>query len=171
MKKAIERTSRVQHWLVAVLALWLILTSPWIGMRRVIPDSASFWDRAHIGVGLALTVLAVTYLVTNLVDGRWRQHFPWLAGDLSEVRSDFEAIAHLKIPSAGGAGLFSVIQGLLLVLLPAAALTGVGWLMADGARIALVWREWHIVSADCFAWLLVVHAVASALHLLDFLRD
>lgn len=169
MKKAIDRAGRLQHWLVALPALWLVLTSPWIGMRRIVPDSATFWDRVHIGLGLALTVLAVTYLVTNVIDGRWRQHFAWLAGNLSEVRSDFNAIVRLRVPSADGAGLFAVIQGLLLLLLLAAALTGVGWLMADGARVALVWREWHIVSADCFAWLLVVHVLASALHLLDFL--
>ena len=41
------------------------------------------------------------------------------------------------------------------------------WLVA----VLALWREWHIVSADCFAWLLVVHVVASALHLLDVLRD
>lgn len=140
-------------------------------MRRIVPESATFWDRAHIGLGLALTLLAVTYLLINLVDGRWRQYFPWAAGNLVEVRSDLAGIVQRRIPMAGGAGLFSLIQGLLLIGLLATALTGLGWLLADGARVALAWREWHIAIADGFVWLLVVHVVASALHLLDFLID
>lgn len=140
-------------------------------MRRVVPDSATFWDYAHIGLGIALAIIAATYFVTNLVDGGWRQHFPWVAGNLSEVQSDLKAIGKMKIPSAGGAGFFSMIQGMLLAILLAAALTGVGWLVADGSRAALAWREWHMLAANVFAWLLAVHVVASALHLVDFLRD
>jgi len=151
--------------------MWLILTSPWISMRRVVPESPTFWDWAHIGFGLVLALFALGYLITNLLDGRWRQHFPWAAGNLSEVRIDLAGIAKRRRPATGGAGLFSLVQGLLLILLLASALSGIGWLLADGARSALAWREWHIVIADTFAWLLVAHVLGSALHLLDFLLD
>ena len=171
MKRLLDKTSRAQHWTAATLSIWLIATSPWIAMRRIVPESPSFWDRAHIALGLALVAIALTYLVTNLVDGRWRAQFPWAAGNLSEVKSDLKAIARLRIPAAGGAGLFSLVQGFLLVLLLATAATGLGWLLADGSRAALAWREWHIIAANVFAWLLVAHVAASALHLLDFLRD
>lgn len=171
MKRLLERTARAQHWLAAALSIWLIATSPWISMRRVVPQSPTFWDYAHIGLGIALAVIAVTYFFTNVLGGGWRRHFPWLAGNLSEVGSDLRAIARLKVPSAGGAGLFSLIQGLLLVFLLATAATGTGWLLADGARGALAWREWHLLAANVFAWLLAAHVAASALHLLDFLRD
>ncbi|MEX0914358.1 MAG: hypothetical protein WDZ60_00555, partial [Wenzhouxiangellaceae bacterium] len=100
MSNLIDRTSRVQHGLVALISLWLIATSPWISMRRIVPESATFWDRAHIGLGLALTLLAVTYLLINLVDGRWRQYFPWAAGNLVEVRSDLAGIVQRRIPMA-----------------------------------------------------------------------
>lgn len=171
MKRLLDRTRRAQHWLAAALAAWLIATSPWISMRRVVPESASFWDYAHIGLGSALVAFSITYFAANLIDGRWRQHFPWAAGNLSEVRTDLACIARAKIPSAGGAGLFSLIQGLLLIFLLATALTGLGWGLADGSRAALAWREWHMIAANVFAWLLALHVVASALHLLDFLRD
>ncbi len=171
MKSLLDRTGRAQHWLAAALSIWLIATSPLISMRRIVPQSPTFWDYAHIGLGIALAVIAVTYFVTSLLDGGWRRHFPWVAGNLSEVGSDLKAVARLKIPSSGGAGLFSLIQGLLLVLLLATAATGLGWLIAEGSRAALVWREWHMIAANVFAWLLVVHVIASALHLLEFLRD
>lgn len=166
-----DHTSRAQHWLAAALSVWLIATSPWISMRRIVPQAPTFWDYAHIGLGIALAVIAATYFVTSLLGGGWRRHFPWVAGNLSEVGSDFKAVARLEIPSAGGAGLFSLIQGLLLVLLLGTAATGLGWLLADGSRAALAWREWHMIAAKAFAWLLVAHVLASAVHLLDFLRD
>jgi len=171
MKHLLDRTGRAQHWLAAVLSIWLIATSPWISMRRLVPQSPTFWDYAHIGLGLVLAVIAITYFITNIADAGWRRYFPWAAGNLADLKSDLNAIAKLKIPSAGGAGLFSLIQGLLLALLVATALTGVGWLVADGARSALAWREWHMLAANVFAWLLVAHVVSSMLHLLDFLRD
>lgn len=171
MKSLLDRTGRAQHWLAAGLSIWLIATSPWIVMRRIVPKVPTFWDYAHIGLGIALAVVAVTYLLTSLLDGGWRRHFPWAAGNLSEVKSDLGAVAKLKLPSAGGAGLFSLIQGLLLITLLATALSGAGWLVADGSRAALAWREWHMVAANVFAWLLVAHVVASASHLLEFVRD
>lgn len=171
MKRLLDRTRRGQHWLVAVMSIWLVATSPWVSMRRIVPEGAGFWDHAHIGIGVALALIAVGYTVSNLVDGGWRRHFPWAAGNLSEVASDLKALARLKVPSAGGAGLLSLIQGLLLALLLATAATGLGWLWADGSRAALAWREWHMLAANIFAWLLVAHVAASALHLLDFMRD
>jgi cytochrome b561 len=171
VKRLLDQTSRVQHWLAATLSVWLIATSPWISMRRIVPENPTFWDWTHIVVGLALVVIGIAYLATNFIDGRWREQFPWAAGNLSGVHSDLKAIGKLKVPSAGGAGLFSLIQGLLLVMLLATALTGFGWLVADGSRAALAWREWHMLVANVFAWLLVLHVAASALHLLDFLRD
>ena len=171
MKRLLDQTSWTQHWLAAALSVWLIVTSPWISMRRIVPENPAFWDWTHIIFGLALVAIGIIYLATNLIDGRWRERFPWAAGNLSEVKSDLKAIAKLKVPSAGGAGLFSLIQGLLLVLLLATAATGLGWLLADGSRAALAWREWHILVANIFAWLLALHVVASTLHLLDFLRD
>lgn len=170
-KRLLDRTGRALHWMAAVVSIWLIATSPWISMRRVVPQSPTFWDLAHIGLGLALAAIATTYFVSTMIDGGWRRHFPWLVGNLSEVKGDLRGIARLNVPSGGGAGLFSLLQGLLLVFLLAAAATGAGWLVADGSRAALAWREWHMVAANVFAWLLGVHVIASALHVLDFLRD
>lgn len=140
-------------------------------MRRIVPEAATVQDGAHIVLGSALAVIAVIYFVANIVDGRWRQHFPWAAGNLSEVQSDLKAIIKLKIPSAGGAGLFSAIQGLLLLLLIATAVSGLGWLLADGSRAALSWRQWHMLVANTFAWLFVLHIVTVLLHLVAWVRD
>lgn len=171
MTRWLEQTAGAQHLLAAVGSLWLIVTSPWIGMRRIVPDQATFVDLAHVAVGLTLAVIASTYFGTNVVGGRWRQHWPWLAGRLRPTVLDLAGLARGRVPSSGGDGLFAVIRGLLLLLFLAAACTGVAWLLADGSRIALAWREWHIVAADAFGWCLLLHALAGLSHFLEFIRD
>lgn len=140
-------------------------------MRRVVPENASFWDRAHLAVGLLAAVLSVTFLLTHLVGARWRGRFPWLAGNFAETGRDVAGLFRGRIPPADGAGLFPAIQGVLLLLFVAAAVTGAGWLAADGSRAALAWREWHALAANAFGWCLLAHVVAAAAHVLEFLRD
>lgn len=171
MRPGLERWIERLHLPVAALSVWLVATSPWLAMRRVVPDEPGFWNGSHLFIGLLMAPLALAYLVGNLTGGRWREHFPWLAGNLAEPGRELRGLLHGRLPGAGGAGLFSMIQGLLLLALAATALTGLGWVLADGSRTALAWREWHAWSADAFAVLFGMHVLAAGAHLLDFLRD
>ena len=38
---------------LAMLAVWLVATSPWVSMLRRIPANAGFFDYAHVALGLA----------------------------------------------------------------------------------------------------------------------
>jgi hypothetical protein len=170
MRRLLERFSGLQHLLLAFGTIWLIVTSPWIGMRRIVPENATFWDYSHVGLGIVVTLLAICYLATQCVGGRWRQHWPWLVGRIRPAGRDLAGLFRGRIPPSGGDGLFPMIQGLALLLLVAASTTGSGWLIADGSRAALAWREWHIVSANAFAWILLLHALAGAAHVLELRR-
>ncbi|MDT8410217.1 MAG: cytochrome b/b6 domain-containing protein [Wenzhouxiangellaceae bacterium] len=161
----LDRCARLAHWLIASLSLWLILTSPWISMRRIVPKSAGVLDLAHIGLGLALAGLVLAYLVRNSINGRWRQYFPWLVGRLPGVGRDLAGTLRGKLPSPDGAGLLALLEGLLLVALLVTALSGIGWLLADGSRAALGWRELHSHAAWSFSSLLLLHLVAGVMQL------
>lgn len=154
-----------------LLSVWLIVTSPWITLRRGIPESAGFLDWSHIVLGLVMVPLALAYIATNTLGGRWRDYFPWLAGNLAEVQRDLTGIFRGKLPSPGGAGLFSLIEGVALLFLLATAVTGLGWFLLEGSRAAMAWRDWHIVTADILVGVLIVHAIAASLHLLEFLLE
>lgn len=170
MRRLLERFSGLQHLLLALGTIWLIVTSPWVGMRRIVPENPTFWDLSHIGLGIAVAALALSYFLTQSVGGRWRQHWPWLVGRVVPAGRDLAGLVRGRIPPSGGDGLFPMIQGLALVLLLAASATGAGWLIADGSRAALAWREWHIVTANAFGWSLLAHALAGAAHVLEFRR-
>ncbi len=171
MRRVLDRLADSQHLVVLLLSLWLVLTSPWITMRKGIPESAGFLDWAHVVLGLVLVPLSVTYFATNVLGGRWREYFPWLAGDFSGLKKDLGGIPKGRLPQPGGAGLFSLIEGLVLVLLVATALTGLGWFLLEGSRAAMPWRDWHIVTADILVAGMILHAVAASLHLLEFLLE
>jgi hypothetical protein len=142
-----------------------------VGLRRVIPDEPGFWNWNHMLLGLLLLPVALVYLSGNLVQGRWRDYFPWLVGNFAGPGRDLAGLLRGRLPAAGGAGLFSTLQGLLLLALLAAALTGLGWFLSEGSRAALAWRDWHALSANLFGGLFLLHVLAASVHLLDFLRD
>jgi hypothetical protein len=165
------RLAARQHLLVALLSAWLILTSPWVHMLRRIPGNAGFFDWTHVVLGLAAAALAATFTLSCSRQGRWRLYFPWLTGSLGQVRSDLRGLLRGEVPTAEGGGLFAMIEGLLLLLLLATALSGCAWLLAQGSAAAVDWRNYHILAARGMIALLVLHVVAVSLHLLDFLRE
>lgn len=165
------RVAERQHLLVALLSGWLILTSPWVHMLRRIPGNAGFVDWAHVVLGLAAAVLAVTFTLSCSRQGRWRLYFPWLTGSLGQVNSDLRGLLRGEVPTAEGGGLFALVEGLLLLALLATAATGCAWLLVQGSAAAVDWRGYHILAARGMIALLVLHVIAVSLHLLAFLRE
>jgi hypothetical protein len=143
-----ESTIDRLHAALAVLALWLVATSPWVSMLRRIPSSAGFLDYAHVALGWLALVIGLVYAVVLLRGGRWKQYVPGKA-----------------------AGITGVIEGLALVALIATGATGAIWFLVQGTSDAMAWRGWHILSARVLIGVGIAHVLAVASHLLDLLRD
>jgi hypothetical protein len=171
MSERLERLGNVQHAAVAMLALWLVATSPWLAMLRRIPPGAGWLDYAHVGLGCAALLLCVTYGWTCTREGKWRLYFPVTAARLGSVASDLAGLLRGRLPAAESGGLFGLIEGLLLLLLAITGMTGAAWLATQGSNDALAWREYHLYAARGFIVLLVLHVATVSLHLIDFVRD
>jgi len=154
-----------QHLPLALLSAWLILTSPWLDLRRNVPTDAGFIDYAHLFVGGITACAAVLYAFGCLRSAGWRTYFPWLAGRFAAARRDVVNLGQGRLPGAEGGGLFSIIEGLLLASLLATATSGVAWLLSQGAPLALDWRSAHLAASRCLIGLLLAHVVAVSLHL------
>jgi cytochrome b561 len=159
------------HLAVAVLTLWLIVTSPWVAMLRRIPGSAGWLDWSHVLVGFVVLLLSIAYAWTVASGGRWRLIFPVLPGQLRAVRSDLAGLVRGRIPASESGGLFGLLEGLLLVALLLTGATGAAWFLAQGTESALGWRAVHQCSGRGLIGLLMAHVVAVSLHLLEFARD
>ena len=171
MSERLERLGNLQHAAVAMLALWLVATSPWLAMLRRIPAGAGWLDYAHVGLGCAALLLCVTYGWTCTREGKWRLYFPVTAARLGSVASDLGGLLRGRLPAAESGGLFGLIEGLLLLALAVTGLTGAAWLATQGSNEALAWRECHVYAARGFIVLLVLHVATVSLHLLDLVRD
>jgi hypothetical protein len=132
------------HNVLAVLAAWLVATSPWVSMLRRIPSGAGFFDYAHVVLGWLALVLGLVYAVALTRGGRWKQYVPGKA-----------------------AGVTGTIEGLLLLAIVAAGATGAVWFLLQGSSDAVAWRGWHILSARVLVGVGIAHVVAVASHLLD----
>ena len=166
-----EVISNRLHMAVALLALWLVLTSPWVSMLRRIPGSAGFFDYAHMILGVLALLVGVLYGVFVVQGGRWKLYFPLAAGNSAAVGRDLGGLLRGKIPAADGGGLFGAIEGLLLLALITAGMSGVAWFLLQGSDAALTWRVLHIVLARILIAAGVLHVLAVASHLLDLVRD
>ena len=140
-----ESTTNRLHTALAVLALWLVATSPWVSMLRRIPTGAGFLDYAHVALGGLALVIGIVYAVGLLGGRRWKQYVPGKA-----------------------AGITGVIEGLLLVAIVAAGATGAMWFLLQGSNDAIAWRGWHILSARVLIGVGVAHVLAVASHLREF---
>jgi hypothetical protein len=170
MDELLERIANPLHVAVALVTAWLVCSSPWVELYKHLPPDAGWITRAHVWLGFAALAMGVLYVAVCARGGRWRTYFPWASGQMGMVGRDIAGIFRGEVPSVEGGGLFALIEGLLLLALVAAGLSGALWLMTEGSSAALGWRDWHIVAARAAVALLVLHAVSVSLHLLDFVR-
>jgi len=171
VRKSLDMLARHQHLMVTLLSVWLILTSPWVSMFSKIPRQPGVFDRLHVWIGLITLVLTITYSVSCLRNGGWRLYFPWLTGQVSQVGADLRGLFRARIPAAESGGLFGALEGLTLLALLATGVTGAGWLWAQGTSSAMEWRAAHMLLAHGLVVFVVLHTVAVALHVLDFIRE
>ena len=143
-----ESTTNRLHAALAVLALWLVATSPWVSMLRRIPSGAGFFDYAHVALGWLALVIGLVYAIALLRGGRWKQYVPGRA-----------------------AGVTGAIEGLALVALVVTGATGAMWFLLQGSSDAVAWRGWHILAARALIGVGVAHLLAVSSHLLDMVRD
>ena len=166
----LDRLANPLHQVIAIASAVLVLASPWLGMYQRMPEEPGIVNLTHVMVGLALLPLAALYFAGCVHGGRWRLYFPWLDGRFRTLRDDVTGMLRGERPASEGGGLFATIEGLLLLALLAAALTGALWFFTQGLESAIVWRGQHMLAARAFVVLLLLHVVAVALHLLDFVR-
>ena len=171
MQALLDRLNGPLHLAVALACAWLVFGSPWIGMYHQMPDEPGWTNVAHVALGFAVLAAGALYFAACVQGGRWRLYFPWTAEGVGAVLRDLGGLARGRRPTADGAGLLTLIEGLLLLALLGAAASGAAWFFTQGGDAAVAWREHHIVAARAFALLMLLHVVGVALHVVDLVRD
>lgn len=171
MRQLLDRLANPLHLVLALVTLWLLASSFWLGMYRRVPDEPGLLNASHLLLGFATLGIGLLYALACTLGGRWRLYFPWLAGDAGAVLRDLRGLVRGERPMSEGGGLFGAIEGLLLLALLGAAASGAMWYATQGTDTALAWRSAHAQAAWSFAALLLLHLLSVSVHLLDLIRD
>ena len=171
MRALLDRLNNPLHLLIALACTWLVASSPWIGMYQALPHEPGAINLSHIFIGLALLPLAIVYFAACAVGGRWRLYFPWAAGQFGDIGRDLAGIGKGQRPGSEGGGLFAAVEGLLLLALLAAAVSGALWFVGRDSESAVAWRGHHILAARALMGLMLLHVLAVSLHFVDLVRD
>jgi hypothetical protein len=167
----LDRINGPLHLAAALAGAWLLGTSPWIGMYHRMPSTPDWLNLGHVSVGFAALAIGAAYTTGCARGGRWREYFPWAGGEFAAVGRALAGIFRGRVPAVEGGALFPLVEGLLLLALLAAGLTGAAWYFVQGTDAAVLLREQHIVAARAFGVLMLLHLVGVALHFLDFVRE
>ena len=84
---------------------------------------------SHIIVGLLLLLLAIIFTVVELSRHGFKYFYPYLYGEISQLKSDINQIKSLEIPEPEPKGLAAIIQGLGMGALLLVTLSGATWFL------------------------------------------
>ncbi|WP_417614875.1 cytochrome b/b6 domain-containing protein [Oceanisphaera sp.] len=123
---------RYLHYLILAFVLIQIVISNFMNIDGgVISQKAVEYTATwmHIGIGLLLLILAIVFIVIELTKHGVLYFYPYLVGDIAQLKSDIKNLARLELPEATPKGLAAIIQGLGLGALFLVALAGASWLL------------------------------------------
>lgn len=145
---------RVLHALVVLFVILQLCSST---LMRVTPDGASWTTWYHMLEGMSLCVLGVILAAYSLGKHGLKYFFPYLWGDVEQIRKDLISSLHGQLVAPRPGGLATSVQGLGLGALLLTAFSGLTWfwLWRDGSPAAHGWRVAH----EWIAWLLIVYLI------------
>ncbi|GLP94845.1 cytochrome b/b6 domain-containing protein [Paraferrimonas sedimenticola] len=156
------------HLLLVLVVIWLFVSAGGVKMAKL-AMSPGLWEWNHLWFGGLVTLLSVGFWLTNLAHGKWRSHYSWLVADFAQVVRDLKGLTKGRLPSAIDGGLLAWIEGIAMLLLIGAGVSGLMGYLSSGAQ-ALSWYDWHTSLAWSLLWALAVHAVAALGHYIETFR-
>ena len=120
----------LHYWVLGLVLVQLLLSNTMkISDDGIISGQllaySSTW--AHIVVGLLLLILTVSFILVEFRRYGVRYFYPYLFGDLGQLRTDINALLSFKLPEATPKGLAASVQGLGLGALLITVLAGALW--------------------------------------------
>jgi len=165
---------RVLHLMVILLVVSQLITSNLVRLDQVGYGAAFSWGTwAHILPGLTLAAIMTIFVLVELFCRGLKDFYPYLWGNLAQLKSDVKQLARLKLPAAEPGGLPAVVQGLGLVLLCLTLLSGLAWylLVQSNAGTAHAAVAVHEALTGLVVVYVIGHGGMGLLHMLLWLRS
>ncbi len=125
---------RYLHITILILVLSQIIVSNFIEFEdsgAISTHSLSFFGTwLHIITGLFIFPLALIFLVVELKLHGIKYFFPYLYGDVSQIKNDIQQLKKLQLPEPNAYGMAAAVQGLGLGALLLVLLSGLSWFLS-----------------------------------------
>jgi len=167
---------RALHLIVIAMVASQFITSDLVAIRhageggRALAFGVGTW--AHILPGLTLAAIMAIFVIVELFHRGLKYFFPYLWGDLAQLKADVQTLAARKLPEAAPGGLPAIVQGLGLGLLSLTLLSGLTWflLVRDGSGWAHSAIELHEALTSLVVVYVIGHGGMGLLHMTLWLR-
>ncbi|MBV7296432.1 hypothetical protein KU854_00840 [Enterovibrio sp. NIFS-20-8] len=165
-----------EKWLHFTTICWVLLqllTSSGMHVKGDTTAAGLTWiDYTHMYGGLGLLMFATVFFVVVLSRRKVTDLYPWLSGNVGRIIEDIKVLLTFKLPEARPAGLAATIEGLGLLALLLAAVTGTLWMISflsnntsDPDFLAI--HKTAVGAIEAYVW---GHGLFALFHLLTWWR-
>lgn len=127
-------TIRVIHVVVLLLVISQIVVSNFMGFSddgEISRKGIEFYGTwMHIITGLFIIPVALIFIAVELRSHGFGHFFPYLSGDVTQLKADIGQLRQFKLPEPSEKGLAAVVQGLGLGALILVLLSGMSWFIS-----------------------------------------
>lgn len=161
---------RLTHCMIFLLVIGQIIISNWTSVSKngVIPTTGLtyYFTWLHIIIGFCLLFLAAILIFICLSNRGFRYFYPYLWGDLSQIKNDIKSLFNLKLPDSSPKGLATSVQGLGLGALALVVLSGATWFILwwQNSSLAPEAKNIHKTLTGLIEAYIVGHGLMGLLH-------
>ncbi len=169
--------TRLLHLSIILLVASQFITSDLVDLKHASHADQSiafsFGTWAHILPGMLLAFLAMIFVASELYQHGLQYFFPYLRGDLTQLKKDVQTLAARKLPEVVPGGLPAIVQGLGLIVLGSTLLSGLTWfiLAETGSGLAHTVIEVHEALTGLVIAYLIGHGGMGLLHMVLWIRS
>lgn len=167
---------RVLHLLILLMVCLQLITSNFVEIEAGYQSagSAAFTSGtwAHVLPGLTLLGIMLIFVLTEFLRRGVKYFFPYLWGDVGQLKADLKTLLQRRLPEATPGGLAASVQGLGLGAVGLTLLSGALWfaLIQAGSGLAHTAIEVHEVMTGVVIAYLIGHGGMGLLHMLLWIR-
>lgn len=98
--------------------------------------------------------------------------YPWLSGNFTQIKQDLQCLSRVELPESHPAGIAATVEGLGLLALLLALVTGTAWyLSASSTGISPELLKIHKTSVGLIETYFYGHGAMALLHFIHWWRE
>ncbi len=168
----LPHAEKALHALVLIWVLTQIISSNFMHVHAdTIWSSVNQVAKLHVYGGLLLLPISLLFIYKVLKRRTIVDMYPWLSGNFSQIKADIQTLRQFTLPKTHPAGLAATVEGLGLLALLLALVTGTLWyIVASSSGIAPTLLSIHKTSVGLIETYFYAHGAMALLHYIQWWR-